>query len=136
MSPEQVVGDPMQLDIRTDVYSLGVLAYELLSGRRPHDVGSLPLHEAVEVIAAREPERLSEIRRLPEDAATIVHKAIAKERDLRYDSAAALASDIRRFLDDEPISARPPSRSYQLRMFARRNRALATAHVQRATHPR
>ena len=127
MSPEQVKGDPAQLDIRTDVYSLGVLAYELISGRRPHEVGSLPVHEAIDVIASGQPQRISELCRLPEDAATIVHKAIAKERDQRYDSAAALAADMRRFLDDEPIVARPPSRSYQLRMFARRNRSLVSA---------
>ncbi len=127
MSPEQVRADPSRVDLRSDVYALGVLAYELLSRRRPHEVGSTPLPEAIRVILHDEPTSLASIdRRLRGDVATIVDKAMAKERERRYGSAAELAADIRRYLADEPILARPASRAYQLRKFARRHTALVT----------
>ena len=125
MSPEQLQADRARVDSRADVYALGVLAYELLSRRRPHDVGSTPLPEAIRAILQDEPTALGSIdRTLAGDVATIVDKAMAKERERRYGSAAELAADLRRFLADEPIVARPASRAYQLRKFARRNQAL------------
>lgn len=125
MSPEQVVGDPGAIDVRSDVYALGVVMYELLAGRLPYDLKQMMIHEAARVIREDDPAPLSSINRtLRGDAETIVAKALEKERGRRYQSAAELASDIRRYLDDKPIVARPPSTVYQLRKFARRNKAL------------
>ncbi len=128
MSPEQAAGDPAQLDIRSDIYGLGVITYELLTGRLPYDVSGKLIHEAVRVIQEQPPTRLSSSdRALRGDVETIVGKALAKEKDRRYQSAAELAADIRRWLRDEPIVARPSSAMYQLRKFARRHTGLVTA---------
>ncbi len=128
MSPEQAAGDPAQLDIRSDIYGLGVIAYELLTGRLPYDVSGKLIHEAVRVIQEEPPTRLSAgDRALRGDVETIVSKALAKEKERRYQSAAELAADIRRWLRDEPIVARPSSAMYQIRKFARRHKALVTA---------
>jgi eukaryotic-like serine/threonine-protein kinase len=125
MSPEQVTGDPLAVDNRSDVYSVGVILYELLAHKLPYNVGRKPLHEAVEVIREEEPTHLSSINRgYRGDIDTIVAKALEKDKARRYASAADLAGDIRRYLADEPITARPPSASYQLQKFARRHRAL------------
>ncbi len=127
MSPEQVRADPSLLDTRSDIYSLGVLIYELLTGKRPHDVGSRPLHEAARMIVEEDPTSLGLLdRKLRGDVETIVHKAMAKEKERRYASAEELARDIRRFLAHEPIVARPASAIYQLQKFARRNRVLVS----------
>jgi len=127
MSPEQAAGDPGELDTRSDVYALGVVLYELLAGQLPYDLDRKMIHEAVRIIREDDPAPLSSINRtLRGDVDTIVAKALAKEKHRRYASAEALASDIRRYLHDEPIAARPPSTWYQLRKFARRNRALVS----------
>ena len=125
MSPEQVIGDPAEVDTRADVYGLGVIFYELLAGRQPFDVARKPLHEAVQVIREQEASPLSSVSRLYRgDVETIVSKALEKDKSRRYNSAADLGSDIRRYLTDQPIEARPASALYQLRKFARRHRAL------------
>lgn len=125
MSPEQVVGDPVLLDKRSDVYALGVILYELLARRLPHDVRGRSIAEAARIIREEEPSRLSSVSTVFRgDVETIVAKALDKDRTRRYESAADLAADIRRYLADEPIVARPPSTFYQLQKFARRNRAL------------
>ncbi|MBV8812416.1 MAG: serine/threonine protein kinase [Acidobacteriaceae bacterium] len=124
MSPEQVLGDPLELDTRSDVYALGVILFELLAGCLPYHVSG-QLHEAVRAIREEDPVRLSSINRIYRgDIDTIVAKALEKEKGQRYSSAAGMAGDIRRYLDDEPIVARPPSTAYQLRKFARRHKAL------------
>lgn len=130
MSPEQIAGDPDALDIRSDVYSLGVMLYELLCGELPIDPGDTPLPEAVRRLTEEEPSRLGRRDvRFRGDIETIVAKALEKDPDRRYTSAAEFAGDLRRYLRDEPITARPTSRIYQLTKFARRNRALVIATV-------
>jgi len=125
MSPEQVRGDPDELDTRSDVYALGVVAYELLTGRLPYKVGRKTTHEAVRVILEEEPTRLSSLdRTLRGDVETIVAKALEKDKVRRYQSAEAFAGDIRRSLKDEPIAARPASTWYQVTKFSKRNKAL------------
>ncbi len=127
MSPEQVLADPLELDTRSDVYALGVILYELLANRLPYEVSN-QLHEAVRAIREQDPLRLSSIdRSYRGDVETIVARALEKDKARRYASAAALAEDIRRYLRDEPITARPPSATYQLGKFARRHKALVTA---------
>ncbi|MSR41617.1 MAG: hypothetical protein EXS10_06920 [Phycisphaerales bacterium] len=123
MSPEQVSGAVDKIDARTDVYALGALLYELLAGKRACDVDQLPLHEAARIICEVGPKALSSHgRALRGDLETIVEKAMAKEPDARYESAAALAADVRRFINDEAILARPPSRVAAALRFVRKHR--------------
>lgn len=128
MSPEQCAHDPADVDIRSDVYGLGVVLYELLTGRLPYDVIEKPLPEAMRLIQFEPPHRPSAIEpRLEGDLSVILLKCLTKERDGRYDSAAELAADLRRWLQRMPISARPASRWYLARMFARRHRTVVWA---------
>jgi serine/threonine protein kinase len=130
MSPEQLAGVSDDIDTRTDIYALGVVMYELLCGHLPHDVVHKPVAEAARMIrddAAIPLTRAANGERLDQDLITIVQKAMAKDRQRRYSSAAALAEDVRRYLANEPIAARPPTAVYQLSKFASRNRALVAA---------
>ncbi len=124
MSPEQVRGDSDAVDTRSDVYALGVVAFELLTGKLPYEVGqSLP--EAARVITEQEPLRLGTTdKALRGDLETIVGKALEKDARRRYQSASEFAADLERFLRHEPIEARDPSTFYQLEKFARRHRGL------------
>ncbi len=125
MSPEQVTGDPNELDTRSDVYSLGVVVYELLCGRLPYQLLEKNIPDAVRVIREEDPTPLSSVNRVFRgDLETIVAKALEKEKDRRYQTVSELAADIRHYLADEPIVARPASTVYHLRKFARRNTAL------------
>lgn len=110
MSPEQVDLDPAGLDTRSDVYALGVILYQLLVARLPYDLGSISLAKAAEFIRTAQPARLSEINSVFKgDLETICFKALEKERERRYQSVGDLSEDLRRYLADEPIMARPPS---------------------------
>ncbi len=125
MSPEQTERQGRELDTRSDIYTLGVVLYEMLTGRTPHDLGQKTLFEALRVIREETPVALgTRDRELQGDLETIVSMALAKEPDRRYDSAASLAADVERYLADEPIAARPPSTIYLIRKFTRRNRLL------------
>lgn len=124
MSPEQVLADPGELDIRSDVYALGVILYELLAGHLPYDISHARIHEAIETIRKTDPASLSSIQRIYRgDIETIVAKALEKDKERRYGSAAELAEDIQRHLTHQPIRARPARASYRLQKFYRRHKA-------------
>jgi tetratricopeptide (TPR) repeat protein len=147
MSPEQAKVNQLDIDTRSDVYSLGVLMYELLTGSTPFDktrLRSAAWDEMLRIIREEEPPKpslkLSSSDTLPSVAANrkleparlsalvrgeldwIVMKALEKDRARRYETANGLANDISRYLNDEPVQACPPSAGYRLRKFARRNK--------------
>ena len=123
MSPEQLDADPSKINTTSDVYSLGVVLYELFAGTTPYHVSSSDLIQANHIIKMTPPRRLSSIKpKLRGDVETIVHKALEKEQQSRYQSAAELGADIQRFLRHEPIVAQPPHLGYYIRKFVRRNR--------------
>lgn len=125
MSPEQVAGDAGALDTRSDVYTLGVILYELLAGRLPLDVAGRTIVEAARTITQDEPRKLGDdFPELRGDISTIVAKAMEKDRERRYKTASEFAADIERHRRSEPIAARPPTTVYQLKKFAVRNKGL------------
>jgi tetratricopeptide (TPR) repeat protein len=123
MSPEQCEADPHDIDTRSDVYTLGVVLYELLCERLPYDVSSRAVFEATRVIREEPPPRPSTVdRALRGDIETITLKALEKDRRRRYPSAGHLGEDIQHYLAGEPIAARPASLLYVGRTWVRRHR--------------
>lgn len=123
MSPEQCDADPNDLDARSDIYALGVLLYELLTERLPYDLSKVAIFEAARVIREEQPPRPSSInKKLRGDLEILTLKPLHKDRQRRYQSAEALAEDISRYLNNEPISARQSSVSYLLSALIRRIR--------------
>lgn len=123
MAPEQIASDGDPIDARTDVYGLGCLLYNTLCGELPLDVAGGNLATAVHAILERPPTPLREHDpSLGGDLDVIATKALEKEPEARYDSASALAADLRRHLAFEPILARPTTAMYQLSRLARRHR--------------
>ncbi|MBL9132989.1 MAG: protein kinase [Verrucomicrobiaceae bacterium] len=140
MSPEQAAADGSAVDTRSDVFSLGVLLFELLTGAPPLGTGrltTLPLDEVLRLIREEEAQRPSRTmieskstaleRRVADELDWVVLKALAKERDRRYQTARELAEDVRRFLENDTVSARPPTLAYQVAKFFRRHRAAVMA---------
>ena len=125
MNPEQLDGDPLAVDTRSDIYAIGVMLYQALCGEVPFDVAGKPFTEALRILREDEAKPLGTIdTTLRGDLETIVASAVRRDPSRRYASVAAMRDDIRRHRLNEPITARPASVTYQLSRFAARNRGL------------
>ena len=130
MAPEQFDGNADDLDVRADVYSLGLVLYELLTGRMPYDVTRQAVYEVARIVRDVEPRSLSSVNpKLRRDLNTIVAKCLEKDRSHRYSSASELEADLGRYLRGEPIAASRPSLIESIVRLARRHRLAATAAV-------
>lgn len=128
MSPEQFEADSRDLDTRSDVYSLGVVLYELLSGTLPYNLSGKKIYEIANIVREKQPFTLrkSGIKAAIE-VNIIVQKCLSKEREMRYQTAYGLKQDISRFLSGDAIVARSPSLGYQIKVFTRKNKLLVSS---------
>jgi tRNA A-37 threonylcarbamoyl transferase component Bud32 len=124
MSPEQLRGDA-DIDGRSDVYALGALLHELLTGRTPYQLSGLTIDDAIRVIEQSPWRRMGDST-LDRELDAIVAKAIEHDSASRYESALAMGHDIRRYLNDEPVEALGAGRIYRTRKFVVRNRGLVS----------
>jgi len=125
-SPEQAQGDTVALDVRSDVYSIGVMLYHALTGTFPYDVDA-GLRNVLDAIVNDDPVRPSTVdRTINDELETIVLTCLAKDPERRYQSAAELALDLERYLKGEPIQAKRDSAWYTMRKRLRRYRVLGT----------
>jgi hypothetical protein len=123
MSPEQVRSNPDDIDLRTDVYSLGVMLFRLVTGALPHALDNLTIVEAARIICDEPHARLPLLSQSADsDVRAIVLKAIEKDPARRYQTVSALADDVTRYLNDLPVLAKPPSAAYQLSKLVRRHK--------------
>ncbi|GMU35288.1 MAG: serine/threonine protein kinase [Planctomycetia bacterium] len=125
MSPEQASGDPTGIDIRVDVYALGVMLFELLTGQMPYDTNG-PIGKVLHNIAHSEPISPSKLNpKIDPDLSTIIVKALSKRKEDRYQSVESLAGDLKRFLAGEPITAKPVSSIYLLKKIIFRHKLVS-----------
>jgi serine/threonine protein kinase len=125
MSPEQRRGERETCDVRSDVYSLGVVLFKLMTGELPYPIEGVPPHEAWRTLAEQAPRRARALDpSVPVDVETIIRTATADEATRRYQSVSELAGDVRLYLTDRPITARRPSKVYEWSKFAKRNKGL------------
>jgi len=130
MAPEQARGEPGAVGPASDVYALGAMLFEALSGELPVALEAADVLEGVRLVCEVEPRRLRDLRpELSAELETILLKALEKDPLRRYASAGALGADLANWLADRPVLARRPTITYQARKFVRRNRALALATV-------
>jgi tetratricopeptide (TPR) repeat protein len=130
MGPEQLAGDPQAIDVRCDVYALGVVLYELLAGRLPHDLRRKTLFEAQHIVNCERPARLSAFNRsLDGGIAAITAKCLEKDPSRRYSSAGELAGDLERHLHGMPVTARPESSWEAVQRLCKRHRVWVAAGV-------
>lgn len=130
MAPEQVDQSTNESSTRTDVYAIGIIAYELLSGTHPHREHESSMYELVRSIRDDDPDLLGTLdRTFRGDLETIIAKSLAREQERRYPNGNALADDLDRYLAHKPIEARKPSSWYQLRKFSQRNPVLVGSVV-------
>jgi tetratricopeptide (TPR) repeat protein/predicted Ser/Thr protein kinase len=128
MAPEQARGDGADVGGQADVYALGVMLFEALSGRLPLEVDAVDVLEGVRIVREVEPVRLRALQPdLAEDLETILIAALEKDPARRYAGAAALGNDLANWLENRPVYARRPTLAYQARKFVRRNRALTVS---------